>query len=434
MQFGARVRLLIGLFVIAMASGCTANQLRRHTVNQAATIHDIYRQQVLDNLAMFVHNRNACPYFALIGQGTSTLTDTATLANTNGWMRNAANDLLFASAGFNPSAMRQQQGSWQTYAVNDSVKLNVMQCIYREAVNACLGGPEDSCQDCTNLYYAYFNIQPPASINPSSIPYLGGPSNNPTDIANGSVSAGKLTSPAVASSHSIETDVPFTKNDEFKGFTLHIGYDNILVAGSNGGTSATDKKTTLFLASPLPIAYPVPTAFTLTMSSRPPIRGIVTPDCLSFRQCWFCCGPKLPKHCDKHCMPHGSYCGTHVWVPQEGIDQLTKLTLLILDVAYYDPPQAGTQTVTTQKTQGTPGPKTSKAAELLRSMSDRTLTPQERDLKMMQVLHELVESQGTGAETSTTTTTVTPSSRQPTQFQPGVLNLQQSLNLLPPRQ
>ena len=66
--------------------------------------------------------------------------------------------------------------------------------------------------------------------------------------------------------------------------------------------------------------------------------GTVTSECLKSNCCWFHVGCKkcLPKHC--HCIAVGEYCGCYVWVLPEGQDQLTKLTLAILDYAMHEPP------------------------------------------------------------------------------------------------
>jgi hypothetical protein len=66
--------------------------------------------------------------------------------------------------------------------------------------------------------------------------------------------------------------------------------------------------------------------------------GIVTSECLKPGCCWFHVGCKkcLPKR--TKCMLVGEYCGCYVWVLPEGRDQLTKLTLAILDYAMHDPP------------------------------------------------------------------------------------------------
>jgi hypothetical protein len=71
---------------------------------------------------------------------------------------------------------------------------------------------------------------------------------------------------------------------------------------------------------------------------RQSTNGIVTSECLKSNCCWFHVGCKkcVPKH--DHCIAVGEYCGCYVWVLPEGQDQLTKLTLAILDYALHDPP------------------------------------------------------------------------------------------------
>ncbi len=66
--------------------------------------------------------------------------------------------------------------------------------------------------------------------------------------------------------------------------------------------------------------------------------GIITSECLKSNCCWFRIGCKhcVPKHCP--CIVIGEYCGCYVWVLPEGQDQLTKLTLTILDYAMHEPP------------------------------------------------------------------------------------------------
>ena len=121
------------LFVAAVAAGCTNAQLRRNTVGQMQMVHELQQQQVLDNLAMFVMNRDSYPYFSVVTQGTCTLADTGSLALLNGWGRGSAGiaPLLFSPTGVNPSASRPHTGSWLINPINDSVKLTVMRCVYR---------------------------------------------------------------------------------------------------------------------------------------------------------------------------------------------------------------------------------------------------------------------------------------------------------------
>ena len=73
--------------------------------------------------------------------------------------------------------------------------------------------------------------------------------------------------------------------------------------------------------------------------------GIVTSECLKGNCCWFHVGCK--KCWEKHhkCSCYGEYCGVYVWVLPDGRDELTKLTLAILDYALHEPPAKRTKQV-----------------------------------------------------------------------------------------
>jgi hypothetical protein len=64
--------------------------------------------------------------------------------------------------------------------------------------------------------------------------------------------------------------------------------------------------------------------------------GTTTSECLKDRPCWFQYGSK--KCVPKKCARVGHYCDVYVWVGPEGEDDLTKLTLMILDYAFNSPP------------------------------------------------------------------------------------------------
>jgi hypothetical protein len=72
--------------------------------------------------------------------------------------------------------------------------------------------------------------------------------------------------------------------------------------------------------------------------------GTVTSECFR-KTCWFHWGCRkcLPKNCD--CLPVGHYCGCYVWVLPDGRDELTKLTLAILDYALNSAPVPLTKSV-----------------------------------------------------------------------------------------
>ena len=73
--------------------------------------------------------------------------------------------------------------------------------------------------------------------------------------------------------------------------------------------------------------------------------GAITSDCLK-GPCWLHvgCEKEVPKDCS--CIPVGHYCHVYVWVCSDGRDELTKLTLAILDYAVHDAPQRLTKDVT----------------------------------------------------------------------------------------
>jgi hypothetical protein len=69
---------------------------------------------------------------------------------------------------------------------------------------------------------------------------------------------------------------------------------------------------------------------------RAKANGVVTSECLNAHGCGFhvCCKKCVPKHCALV----GRYCDTYVWVGPDGRDELSKLTLMILDYATNNPP------------------------------------------------------------------------------------------------
>jgi len=314
-----------------------------------STVHELQQQQVLDNLAMFVHNRDSYPYFSVVSQGTSMLTDTGTLAVSNGWGLSSTGAFIFNALGVNPMYSRAHQGAWTINPVNDSIKLQVMRCVYRCAVAGCLGTPPDGCPNCANLFYAYYNMEPPPPWD-NSLPYPSGSSNNPMDPSNTVNMTDIKVRAAPAPSDGVQTitgEIASSADNQFQGYTLSVIDDD---EGAEARIVVSSKKdsatTTQFVVTP-PFSHVLAVApkpgvnvFDLTQYNRLPIRGTVTPECLQFDKCWFCCGSALPKPYRK-CNLVGHYCGTYIWVPPSGVDELTKVTMLIQDIAYFDPPYSG---------------------------------------------------------------------------------------------
>lgn len=126
----------------AFFTGCTHTQLRFNTLHQAQAVHEIHEQQVLDNLAMFVGDPNAVPFFTVVGAGTAAVSDTANAATPLSWVRTG-----FQSVGLSISGTRLSQENFTLAPISDPDRLARMRCAYRFAVGYPLevGGCVDCC-------------------------------------------------------------------------------------------------------------------------------------------------------------------------------------------------------------------------------------------------------------------------------------------------
>ena len=250
-------RYLIALCLLGVTAGCTHIQLRKNATNQAISVGELQQQQVLDNLAMFVHDYNSMPYFSYPNQGAAVVIDQGTAGITPSFGRPITSGLQFAkptffrppffldfmlnSLGLSATAQRQCQESYTMTPINDPRKLELMHCAYQTAVANCgFGPPPKSCPDCQARFNTFYTGDPDGKIS-------------------------QITS------------------------------------------------------------------------------GVITSDCLK-GPCWF--GSGCEKEVPKDCCLVGHYCTTYVWVGPEGRDELTKLTLAILDYALHDSPQRLTKDVT----------------------------------------------------------------------------------------
>jgi hypothetical protein len=127
-------------------------------------------------------------------------------------------------------------------------------------------------------------------------------------------------------------------NDPHKLALMRCAYQKA-VAACGKGTAATscpdcDGKLDDFYGLKKPSAPetdPLCSKCSSSPTAVPPQRCCVEPAC-----CWFHCGSKKDKPWNCDCIPVGHYCGTYVWVPAEGRDELTKLVMNILDFAFRD--------------------------------------------------------------------------------------------------
>jgi hypothetical protein len=362
MRFYGRVTWLAVLSLV-LASGCTSAELRRESISQLSTVHDLQQQQVLDNLAMFVCNRNSYPYFSTIGAGSCTVTDMGSVGNTNSWGRSAAGLFLYNSLGLNPTVSRSVGENWQLNPINDAVRLTLMRCVYQKAVACCFNERESAyCPDCNALYNAFYgNVERPVitSVSPTTITdphapiYIYGEHLRGALVTIGGVPAVPPPTPASGAS-------PYPPNDDSRVIVMPVQHPakDPLPPNAPPGTKET---VTLLLTTAAGAADPVQVAWYVAgaaaggnqggggqpaMAAHAP--GMITPQCATFCPRWFCCGHKchVPKDCP--CRFTGHYCDTYVWIPPEHVNELTQLTILIQDIAYYDfstAPIAGGATV-----------------------------------------------------------------------------------------
>jgi hypothetical protein len=121
------------LLALVASPGCTSAQLRTTTVNQGSTVADVQYQMVLRNLATFAGNPWAIPWHLSITVGTSQVTDAGTGHIGLLWnFPRRVSDQLFA---FNPtaSASRTVVQQWSTNPIVHTDALKLAQMAYRRA-------------------------------------------------------------------------------------------------------------------------------------------------------------------------------------------------------------------------------------------------------------------------------------------------------------
>lgn len=245
-----RLVTLLCLQAIIVASGCTHRQLRWNTTHQARTLTEIYEQQVLDNLARFVHDPNSLPSFAFPNAGGSDVTDSGSVNNDITFKRALGFDTDVLKLG----ASRNMKEGWTMTPIYDVRRLELMKCAYQHAL-FCTGccTSTSCCPDCDKLYRTFYLGNPNAAYNAST-------PQHPNDLSTFSIRTGRT-----------------------------------------------------------------------------------TPGCFEAVH-WLGWGRKkdIPKDCN--CQKIGRYCDTYVWVNPCGQNELTKLTLTILDYAFS--PQATSSTRT----------------------------------------------------------------------------------------
>lgn len=131
--------LLYGIHAISIV-GCAHIPLARNTPRQAKTLANIQQQQVLDNLAMFIADPGATPFYAIpSGGGTQVSQDGSTSVGLD-W-----NPTTLTGESLNMSTDMRLQENWNLDAINNPDKLQLMKCVYKYVLRQ----PVDcTCADC----------------------------------------------------------------------------------------------------------------------------------------------------------------------------------------------------------------------------------------------------------------------------------------------
>jgi hypothetical protein len=74
-----------GLAIVMSCAGCTSVALRRHAVNQAATVSDLRYEEVVENLAILADQPGSLISFSIVAGGVAKLTDTVQGQTTTVW-------------------------------------------------------------------------------------------------------------------------------------------------------------------------------------------------------------------------------------------------------------------------------------------------------------------------------------------------------------
>ena len=286
---------------MALLCGCTHLQLQANTTRQAKTVSSIYEEQVLDNLAMFVSDPYATPFFAVPGQGTNAVNDSAGISAGTGFAARFWKNLSL-------SGSRGYQQNWVLNPVVAPNRLLLMQCAYQRAVGLTF----DQCSQCCDAerdWNGKKGDQRIRVINPETGELLLDPKtgNQIIDKATGKpfvdcpVTKSKLSSNSVVCD--LKTQGP--PNDEEEYFK-----PTILIDIRTGKPYEFDLKYGEIIIPKQDCDDPC---------------GI-TCGWVQHSNCW----KDVPKCC---CDQYGYHCGTYVWVDPCYKREFSKLVMKIVDYA-----------------------------------------------------------------------------------------------------
>jgi hypothetical protein len=293
------------ILVIALAllnAGCMTTQLRQRTNEQAATIPDVYYQQVLDNLAMIQANPDRLPYFSDPQTSRNTIARTANVNYGVNWdlitmapagVLSLFDRYLLDKQSAQSAAGQTHTGEWATVITNDPDKLLLIRAAYRLTSGTATTADQAMVVD---FYFKHYQI------TEESLQIL----------------QGKL---AASDYAKIKDKLAKLIGIEFwssKEFLDHLAEDDVL--GKDGML-----RYRLVLLQGARITH---------FREVPEFNAGSDPYSLAWAPAlqpgWFGVGGK--KDVPKNACYVGHYCDTYVWVCRENLEMLSMLTLAILDI------------------------------------------------------------------------------------------------------
>lgn len=155
-----RIVTLIGTFLAVSSVGCaTHRSLHQHTVAANITVTDIYYQQILSNVALFVDNPASMPSFSVVTAGTVNVQDQAggtlspNYSPTLTSQQQGGGALPILSILFGVNASRTISENWSTSPVTDSDNIRRMRCAFQLLV----GAETSECDRCTDRLKGFFH-------------------------------------------------------------------------------------------------------------------------------------------------------------------------------------------------------------------------------------------------------------------------------------
>jgi hypothetical protein len=151
---------IVAAFFCCLIAGCAHIQLKNNALGQYRTVGDLYQQQVLDNLAMFVYDRGSLPYFSVLSTATDTVSDMASASDLFSMGRVGVRNLFMVTGNAATlGASRGAMDGWTANSVNDPRRLELMRCAYQLEVS----GPDaipDNCPNCKHRFAEFYTGDP----------------------------------------------------------------------------------------------------------------------------------------------------------------------------------------------------------------------------------------------------------------------------------